>query len=309
MADASALKQVLYINLDRDEHRRRLIHAELDRIGLTATRLPAVDKLAVPPDLAGYFAHVVQKRAPLITPGAIGCYASHLRAYKQIIAERAAATLVLEDDAILDDDLAEVIRQTLAMLPAGWDMVHLGQSPRHAVKPLSALANDRTLVRYSRIPSGTVGYLISLAGAKKMLDPAIPRVWAIDLDTRRPWVFGLDVYGVVAPPIRPNKMLPSTIGYRIKSTARRGLPRPTAYSWTNTPLHTPRGLVFNACKLGRSWWLRCFAINCAIKLRAALAPLARHLAPDCNDPAEGDQPRNENVITSVAATRPSQPWR
>jgi len=277
-AVASALTQVLYINLDREQHRQRFIEAGLDRIGLAATRLPAVDQLAVPPDLAGYFAHVVQKRAPLIAPGAIGCYASHLRAYKQIIAERAAATLVLEDDAILDDDLAEVIREALAVLPAGWDMVHLGQSPRHAVKPLAALPNGRTLVRYSRIPFGAAGYLISLAGAKKMLNPAIPRFWAIDLDTRRAWVFSLDVYGVVAPPIRQNKKLPSAIGHRIKSTARRGLPRPTAYSWTNTPLRTPRGLVFNVRKLGPLWWLRCLAINCALKLRAALVPLATHLA-------------------------------
>ena len=277
-AGASALAQVLYINLDRERHRRRLVEAELDRIGLAATRLPAVDQLAVPADLASYFAHVVQRRAPLITRGAIGCYASHLRAYKQIIAERAAATLVLEDDAILDDDLAEIVRETLAVLPAGWDMVHLGQSPRHAVKPLAALPNGRTLVRYSRIPFGTAGYLISWAGAKKMLDPAIPRFWAIDLDTRRAWVFGLDVYGVLAPPIRQNKKLPSAIGYRIKSTARRGLPRPTAYSWTNTPLRTPRGLVFNVRKLGPSWWLRCFAINCAIKLRAALVPLVKYRA-------------------------------
>ncbi len=130
------------------------------------------------------------RSGPPIPPGAIGCYASHLRAYKQIIAERAGATLVLEDDADLDDDLVEVIRQTLAMLPAGWDMVHLGQSPRYAVKPLAALPNGRRLVRYSRIPSGTVGYLISLAGARKMLDPAVQRFWAIDLDTRRSWLFG-----------------------------------------------------------------------------------------------------------------------
>ena len=277
-AGVSALAQVLYINLDREQLRQRLVEAELDRIGLAATRLPAVDQLAVPSDLAGYFAHIAQKRAPLITPGAIGCYASHLGAYKQIIAERAAATLVLEDDAILDDDLVEVIRETLAVLPTGWDMVHLGQSPRHAVKPLAALPNGRTLVRYSRIPFGAAGYLISWAGAKKMLDPAIPRFWAIDLDTRRPWVFGLDVYGVVAPPIRQNKKLPSAIGCRVKSTARRGLPRPTAYSWTNTPLRTPRGLVFNVRKLGPLWWLRCFAINCAIKLRAALVPLTTHFA-------------------------------
>jgi len=288
-ARTNALTQVLYINLDRDEHRQRLIETELNRIGLSATRLPAIDGLAVPASLAGHFAHVVQCRAPLITPGAIGCYASHLTAYKKIVAEQAAATLVLEDDAVLADDLAEVIRERLAVLPAGWAMVHLGQSPRHAVKPLVPLPNGRTLVRYSRIPFGAAGYLISLAGAKKMLNPAIPRFWAIDLDTRRAWVFGLDVYGVVAPPIRQNKKLPSTIGYSIKSRARRGLPRPTAYSWTNTPLRTPRGLVFNVRKLGPLWWLRCFAINCAIKLRAALVPLATHLTSPARAQASQSQ--------------------
>ena len=155
-------------------------------------------------------------------------------------------------------------------------MVHLSQSPRHAVKPLAALSNGRTLVRYSRIPFGTAGYIISEAGAAKMLNPSITRFWPIDTDTRRAWVFGLDVYGVDAPPIRQNKALPSTIRLRRRSFGlepRRGLPRPTAYSLTNTPLRTPRSFLFNAHKLGLAWWLHCVAINTVLKLRAALAPL------------------------------------
>ena len=110
--------EVLYINLDRDQARRQLLEAELGRVGISASRVPAVDGLDLPPELACYFAHTNGQRPAMICAGAIGCYASHLRAYKQIIAEQAAATLVLEDDAILDDDLVEVIRETLGVLPA-----------------------------------------------------------------------------------------------------------------------------------------------------------------------------------------------
>lgn len=269
----------LYINLDRDVHRRSLIEAQLSRIGLPARRLPAVDGQALPQEVAGYFAHIAQKRAPLLVPGAIGCYASHLTAYQQIVAEGVETALVLEDDAILDDDLAEAIQDTLAALPTGWDMVHIGQVSRHAVKPLATLPHGRALVRYSRIPAGLAGYLISLSGARKMLDPTILRFWAIDTDTRRAWVFGLDVYGVTPALIRPNTSLPSSIGYVIKTTARRGLPRPTPYSWTNTPLTTPRGLVFNVRKLGFWWWLRCFGFNCAVKVRASYLPVKKYFAP------------------------------
>ena len=110
-----------------------------------------------------------------------------------------------------------------------------------------------------------------------MLNPGIPRFWPIDTDTRRAWVFGLDVYGVDAPPIRQSKAFPSTIRLSRRSFGlepRRGLPRPTAYSWTNTPLRTPRSFLFNAHKLGLAWWLHCFAINSVRKLRAALAAFA-----------------------------------
>jgi hypothetical protein len=130
---------------------------------------------------------------------------------------------------------------------------------------LARLPFGGTLVRYSRVPSSTSGYLISQAGAPKMLNPNILRFWAIDTDTRRPWLFGLDSYGVVPNPFR-DQGLETTIRNQ-RGSARRGLPRPTPYSWTNIPFHTPAAFVFNVRKLGLTWWVRCFAANCSFKIR------------------------------------------
>jgi glycosyl transferase, family 25 len=298
---APAPLHALYINLDGDEHRRRLISEQLKRAGIAGDRIGAIDgRKQLPPSVAGFFAHVTLGREPLLSPGAIGCYASHLKTWQQIAGGPDVPVLVLEDDAILDAGIAPIIKDVLEALPPEWDMVHLSQAPRHAFRPLEPLACGRTLLRYSRIPFGAAGYLMSRRGAVKMLNPAVLRYWAVDLDTRRPWVFGMDVYGVNPPPIWQDRRLSSTIG-RAKQQAsgveeapkpaytwtnrppRRGLPKPTTYSWTNLPLHTLSGLMFNIRKLGLAWWLRCLFVNFTLKAmrlapRIRMLDLANHLS-------------------------------
>jgi len=117
--------------------------------------------------------------------GALGCYVSHIRAWQEITLQHLPYALVLEDDAMLDSDLASVLRTIVAALPQDWDMVHLATEPDRVVLPVSELGDRRTLVQYSRVPPGAVGYLISAAGAQKML-AAEPRIWPLDTDTRRP---------------------------------------------------------------------------------------------------------------------------
>lgn len=248
------------INLDRSAERLTYMRDQLDRLGVAFERVPAVDGLHVPPDLAPYFAHIQRGKPPIIDDGAVGCYASHLKAYKHIVETGVPYALVLEDDANLPTNLQDVLNATLRALPEGWDFVHLCRPHTRAIRPLTPLPYGASLVRYSRIPAGTTGYLISQAGARKLLNPTIPRFWAIDTDTRRPWVFGLDVYGVAPNPIGHGGF--STTIPRMRVSARRGLPRPTPYSWSNFPFRTPAALAFNLRKLGVRWWMRCFTVNC-----------------------------------------------
>jgi glycosyl transferase, family 25 len=201
----------------------------------------------------------------LMDPGALGCYASHIKAWEQVIRKALPYALVLEDDAILPPGLGRALTHIVAALPKGWDMVHLGTEPDRAVCEIAKVGNRR-IVQFSRVPPGAVGYLISHAGAKKLLQ-AEPRVWPIDTDTRRPWVFGLAVYGVVSPPIRHNWSILSTIRARgcKRRTSRRGL-----RAAFGNPIRNLEGFLFNWGRLGPARWSHCLIVNSALKIRAAL---------------------------------------
>jgi glycosyl transferase, family 25 len=251
----------LYINLDRDVERRKFLQGDLDAIGLQSTRIAGVNGADIPASIAHLFAHI-GKGEPLMKPGELGCYASHITAWQHIVTNDLPHALVLEDDASFTEDASEVLQQTIDNLPSGWDFVHLASGPDRAFRSLTTLPCGRRIIRHSRIPFGAGGYLMSRSGAAKMLRP-IPRVWPIDLDTRRPWVFGVDAYGLDRQIVFPNRRKhPSTIRVRGgRSRLRRGIPWPTRYTWTSNPLWTPQAFVHNLSTLGPLWWLRCAVAN------------------------------------------------
>ena len=257
------------INLDRSADRLTRMQAEFARAGMDFERFAAVDGLNLPEDRKPYFCDASGMLASRLTPGEIGCYASHIGVWKRIIAMGVPAALVCEDDAMLPDDLVSVIGELLAVLPSGWDMVHLSRPPDRAFKPLMPVMNGSMLIRHSRVPSGTAAYLISRDGAAKMLAPVTPRRWAVDHDTRWPWLFGMDVYGVNPPPVRLRNDQ-SVIRASGRARLRAGLRR--------SPFRTPASFLFNLRQLGPYWWMRCFVANCGVKLRNLLRPVSRRMA-------------------------------
>lgn len=56
--------------------------------------------------------------------GEIGCYASHMQAWQQLLASGAAAMAIFEDDVEIDADLALVL-EALAQMPVAYDLVKL----------------------------------------------------------------------------------------------------------------------------------------------------------------------------------------
>lgn len=290
-----------YINRDCDEDRRTAIELELRKVGIGAERICAVEGLAVPEDLRDYFFDA-DRLISALKPGEVGCYASHLKVLKTIIARELYYALVVEDDAILPPDLPKVIEDVLARAPKSWDFIHLSGDARRAVKPMAPLEHRGTLVRYSRIPGGTVGYLISREGAKKFLAP-FKRAWPIDTDFRRPWAFRLDAYGVVPKIIDHSETLGSPIqalGGRARK--RRGLPIPSRHSWTGNPLHCPRGTYHNFQTLGPVWWTICW-------LRNVYARTARMLGVNepCSPPVYSRMMSSQKEAEKTTLAFPSSP--
>jgi glycosyl transferase family 25 len=249
---------VLYINRKSEGDRRTWIEAGLRKAGIEAERITAVEGLDVPRPLAHLFLDG-DTQCSAMSPAEIGCYASHLMAARLVVKRGSDYAMILEDDATVPPNLAESLQDILTNLPAGWDFVHLyGQEP-FATKPVARLEQSRTLVRYSRVPRGTVAYLISRSGAEKFLKPS-KRFWPIDTDIRQPWRFGLQIYGVVPALVDQSGQFPSAIAAGAKgerSRLRRGLPIPSRQCWTGNPLHTPQGFYFNLKTLGPLWWARC----------------------------------------------------
>jgi hypothetical protein len=114
-----------------------------------------------------------------------------MKAWDMLLVSGRPHALVLEDDARVPPNLAELVDKMMGVLPERWDLVHLYDHDCHPSRPLRAVGNEHELVRYSRVPGGCVGYLLSRSGAQKLLRQEL-RCWPLDTDFRRPWHFLLD---------------------------------------------------------------------------------------------------------------------
>jgi GR25 family glycosyltransferase involved in LPS biosynthesis len=196
-------------------------------------------------------------------------------AWQKIVQRALDFALVIEDDVRLNSELVPVIKAALRVLPPGWDIVHMDGRARarpSAFKMIEQLGTDgRHIVRYSRAPWGAAAYLISLAGAQKLLAPKA-RTVPVDYEFRVPWRWRLDVYGIEPSPIDlGTHALTSSIKARGGNSLMFGSPR------------NPRSLAsgcFNISKLGLTTWLSCLIRNSAHRMirEAAGTRLANRLA-------------------------------
>ena len=180
---------IVFINLDRDAERRTRLLAELQSIDMPSERFPAVWWDDVPPEQASRWysddLNARQYYKPLRN-GEKGCYASHIGAWQQLLASDAPALVVLEDDVRLTPQFADVVN-AIAALQEPWDMVKLLGRDREKVRSQRPLVPGTALVDYSRVPSMTAGYVVSRAGAAKLLAHRQPFGRPIDVDLRFWW--------------------------------------------------------------------------------------------------------------------------
>ena len=191
---------IVFINLDRDAERRTRLLAELQQIDMPSERFPAVWWADVPPEQASRWysddLNARQYYKPLRN-GEKGCYASHIGAWQQLLASDAPALVVLEDDVRLAAQFGAAI-EAIAALNEPWDMVKLmGRLQHEKVRSQRPLLPGTALVDYARVPSMTAGYVISRAGAAKLLAHRQPFGRPIDVDLRFWWECGaLRILGV-----------------------------------------------------------------------------------------------------------------
>ena len=191
---------IIYINLEKDVLRRTRMVEQSKTLGLSVQRLDAV-----------YWADLDEKtqtqhHSPALNQrqyfkplgnGEKGCYASHLRAWQQLLAGDAPALVVLEDDVRLLPALPQVL-QAIAQLPAqSWDMVKLYGREHEKIAQQMPLADTGVqLITYRRVPSFAAAYVISRAGAQKLLASRVPFGRPVDVDMRFWFENGVRTFGV-----------------------------------------------------------------------------------------------------------------
>lgn len=113
--------KVFVINLKMDHDRWASVEAQLQRAGLDYERMPAIlGRSLGPQELAVHYSPLKSswRQARELTPAEIGCALSHLRTYREIVKRGLSHALILEDDVVLEDGIAELLDDLASHMPA-----------------------------------------------------------------------------------------------------------------------------------------------------------------------------------------------
>lgn len=214
----SSYPPVWVINLPRSTERRAYIVAHLQELGLPFEIVPAVDGQMLTQDELTEFYSLEQTLACIgreLVPGEIGCSLSHLRLYERMVTEGVEMALILEDDAVIDPEVLELLAKPEAF-PPGWELLLLyhseGQMSWWHRRPLTGRFRTG---RFVQPTYGTAGYLITQGGARKILAQAYPVRAPSDHWTGGHMNTGVQLYGLepcgIAQRYVPEDPLHSTI--------------------------------------------------------------------------------------------------
>ncbi len=210
------------INLDRAPERLQRISAQLQRLGLPWTRLPAVDARALTDTQRAALDEPTYRRRHGMTPlpGELGCYLSHVAVMRAFLASDAACALVLEDDVLLRDTLPAVL-QGLVAQPARWDMVKLSAVHSGTPVPVLGLAPGHALAVMLSRCTGSSAYLVNRRAAQAYVAGLLPMQLPYDHVFDQGWRFGLKVRLVTPTPCVHDEQTASTIGAPAGSAPRK----------------------------------------------------------------------------------------
>ncbi|WP_114008185.1 glycosyltransferase family 25 protein [Cohaesibacter intestini] len=194
----------LVINLDRDADRLRYMFEELHKRGFKPERISAFLGTSIPDDLKPHFLTENGDIDSAMNKGEIGCYASHLYAMQQILAqEEDEPVCIMEDDLHFDSSFAH-LPQIVTELPEDWEILRISNPAKAYYDTVKTWQGIGALVRYWRVPNTAGAYVMNKAGARKFLTYQILRKRPIDEDMRRPWEHGMESYGILPSPITNN---------------------------------------------------------------------------------------------------------
>lgn len=162
--------QVFVISLERSKERRAKVAEQLNKTGIEWKFLDAVDGYALPAMPPSYQkAKVKRLQGYELTPGEVGCFLSHIKAW-ELCVQNQLTTFVFEDDFLVNSNLEDVIDDLLVNADQ-WNLVRLSgiyETNHEILMQRSGYA----LVKNLGEPCGTAAYMVQPEAAKILLGNA-----------------------------------------------------------------------------------------------------------------------------------------
>jgi glycosyl transferase family 25 len=244
---------VYVINLADNSARMARSAAQLEAQGIPFERIEGVNGWAISDDEIAkvYDPALNRKRAkyPLVRPE-VGCYLSHILAWKRIAEGKLAGGFIFEDDFQAGLTLAAALEELSQ--DEGWDMVKLfSLNPDVKLFAERPLGQSFTIGFPARVPTCLLGYGLTRTAAARLLETAPPIARPVDEDQKFFWETGLRV-----ALIRPQ---PLAVGEQDATTGTIGQARRK-----DLPLSPPRRAVaqaFHGLRYQLSYRLKLFWHN------------------------------------------------
>ena len=162
----NTINKIFIINLDKDIERLNKSYEQLNFYNITNyERYPAIyGNNLNKDDLNSYSTNIGKIIA---SKSMIGCGISHINIWKNIIKEKINKCLILEDDFILSDNFINKFDIIINNAPLEYDIIFLTNNIIHN-KNLKLYDINEYFYKQAFI-SQTVGYIINLNGANKLL--------------------------------------------------------------------------------------------------------------------------------------------
>ncbi len=197
---------IYVINLDRSPARLVSCQLRLNTAKVTFERIHAVDGAALNDDQlhSFYSAERNQKEYyKTLTPGEIGCYMSHRKAWQKIASGQSRYGIVLEDDINVVGDLSHVM-QALNSLSFNWDTIKLApyKTTQRSIAHSVVLTEQFNLVTHTKPMTGCAAYALTKQAAIKLLAHSTEFGRPVDTDIQHFWEKNIHVFSLMPYPIQ-----------------------------------------------------------------------------------------------------------
>jgi len=185
-----------------------------------------VDAQTAPPADVPYSDQAAVRRfGRTLSRGEIGCFASHMAAWKSLLASSDTQRIVLEDDTIVDWPLMDRIAE-VDFAGLGIDLVRFYSTHafQHSVAIERFLGPHTHLLQTRGMFLGTQGYLLTRRAASRLVELARGITMPVDWFMTRYWAYGFRNYCVFPFPLI-ERFVPSNIGDRSQSQPRSPVER------------------------------------------------------------------------------------